>query len=75
MQAVLLGAGPHESLILMCDCGALEVTRAPDTWKRFTPLYEQRRCHCLSCGKTQPLGLAPGSEGVIDELVKARQHR
>ena len=49
VEHVLLGAGPHGSYILMCSCGAVEVTREPREWRRFKPCYRQRRCYCEDC--------------------------
>ncbi len=53
MERVLLGAGPHESFIIMCSCGATEVTRAPKEWRRFKPCYRRRRCYCEDCDATK----------------------
>lgn len=49
---VLLGAGPHGGYIILCSCGAVEVTRQPNEWRRFKPCYPKRRCHCNECGST-----------------------
>lgn len=51
MERVLLGAGPHESYIIMCSCGAIEVTREPTQWRRFTPYHHLVRCYCDECGE------------------------
>jgi|GEM_PF-3878796 hypothetical protein len=51
MERVLLGAGPHESYIIMCSCGAIEVTREPRKWRRFKPYRNSVRCYCEECGE------------------------
>lgn len=74
MERVLLGAGPHESYIIMCSCGAIEVTREPRQWRRFQPYHHSVRCYCEECGEINSMEIldenfgGPGRQAVLQAL-------
>ncbi|MCK2184284.1 hypothetical protein [Halomonas getboli] len=53
--SILYSPGPHDTDILLCECGNLEVIRGDATWQRFQPDFERDACHCLDCDTTLPL--------------------
>lgn len=54
-SSILYSPGPHDTRILLCECGNQEVIRGAANWNRFQPDFEHDTCRCLECDTTSPL--------------------
>ncbi|QFT84323.1 hypothetical protein FIU88_04950 [Halomonas sp. THAF12] len=54
-RSILYSPGPHDTRILLCECGNQEVVRGEARWKRFRPDVDRDICRCLGCEATSPL--------------------